>query len=129
MTNPPVTGSRAARPSKSLEQYEKRMHIYRTAKSFIAQIVTEANPQFGELIAFIRDVDEATFLFDETAYQYLNELYQKAVRLRYIQHEMQRQKTGKPTFDFPLEESQLHVWFTEQFTELKKTLSPFLRWE
>ena len=129
VTNSKPSTKRGGRQSKSPEQYEKRMHLYRTSKNFIAQIVREANPQFNELITFIQGVDEATFLFDESIDEYFNKLYQKAVRLRYVQSEMQRRKPNTPVAAFAHEESEILIWFTEQFSELKKKMSPFLRWE
>lgn len=128
-TRPRIGPTAAQGQIASIEMYEKRIQVYRTAKGFIAKIVREANPQFDDLLSFIQGVDEATFLFDEAVYEYLNELYRKAVRLRYIHGELQRQKASTPVVDFASEESDILVWFTDQFSKLKSHLVPYFQWE
>jgi hypothetical protein len=116
------------RQGMTLDLYEKRMQIYRLAKGFIAKVVREANPQFDELIKFIQEVDEATFLFDSQFFEYLDLLFKKAVRLRSLVTTMRAGKPGVPVEQLALEESEILIWFTEQFNELKTRAVPYMQW-
>jgi hypothetical protein len=128
------SGKRAILPGKkgvSLAVYERRIPIYRTAVDFIRYVVGDARPEYPQIFQFGRDTEEALFLFDESIARYLRELSNRAARLHAVEKMRGSAAMGRGG-DFQsliAEETELVLWFTEQYDEARRLLAPFLRLE
>lgn len=109
--------------------YRRRLRIYRAARRLIATVVQHATVELNDLFRFVQVTDEAAFLFDETVEDTLTDLYRKGVRLRYTHEQLFAGSLpiGPERHDLAEENGNLLLWFTEQFTELRERLKPFLQ--
>lgn len=126
--------NRASRPVKkgvSLAVFERRLPIYTKAIEFIRYVVGDAKPEYPKIFQFVRDTEEALFLFDEAIAQYLGELSKRAIRLHAVEA-MRASAANRPVPNFEslvAQETQLILWFTEQYEEARRQFVPFLRLE
>ncbi len=116
-------------PKLTLELYALRLKVYRRAKEFISLIVREANIDNKEAIKYIQDIEEAVFLFDESVDIYLTELYRKAIKFNYLNTMIRRDLHNPLRQNHIEEETNILLWFTDQFIELRKQVQPFLQWK
>lgn len=123
--------SRSTRKGVSLAVYERRLPIYRKAIEFIRYVVRDARPEYPKIFEFGHDTEEALFLFDENIAQYLMELSSQAVRLHAAEKMREGAAMGRGG-DFQSlasKETELVLWFTEQYDEARRRFVPFLRLE
>lgn len=107
--------------------YSRRLAVYNTTKSFLADVVRKIAVTQEEASKYATEVDEAFFLFDDSVAAYLFEIYRKAIRLRYLEAQLQRLEDGPKRFDMGEEEATLFIWFGDQFDVLRAKLVPFMR--
>ena len=101
----------------SPEVYHHRIQVYRTVRTFLCVIFTDATTTVEQLGQFSRDTDEVIFLFDRDLAEYLRVLYKKAVRLRYTNQRLEDRglPVGEETSDLSEENAELPTWFYDQF--------------
>jgi hypothetical protein len=100
-----------------LELYRKRYDIYEKLHKFLAIVVRKGTCTDNDLLIFRRDKKEVLFLFNEDIIEYLEEVYQKGIRI------MSR---GDKTIISPEESGIIIVWFGDQFEESTKKFKPYL---
>ena len=119
------------RADVSLEVFERRVPVYRTARKFVRDVMENLCPDLKLILAFAADTDEALFLFDESMDEYLKTLFTKAMRLHTLELLRVRASQGdeRPE-DFSKlvkEETDLAEWFSNQPGEIRSRFAPFLR--
>lgn len=108
----------------SIEVYERRIPIYRTATHFIRAVLADLKPGLPEIFKFSAETEEALFLFDESVAEYLQQMLSQALRLRTVSAVLSQRNYSASV---PEEETKLAVWFSEQYKEVRARLAPFLR--
>jgi hypothetical protein len=108
----------------SLEVYDRRVLIYRSALDFIRLNTRGDELEIQMLFKFAADTDEALFFFDGKIANYLNELYRRSNRLR-ATHLMLR-PVDRRTPELIQENTELLLWFTEQFEQTRRLFAPYL---
>jgi hypothetical protein len=108
--------------------YDRRYAIYETSKSFIADIVRQANLETHQAIKFLKEVEQAEFLFDSSFSNYLEIIYKKAVRYAFLCQKLRKDRVDENFDKLIQEESEILLWFVEQFEILKLKSIPFMRW-
>jgi hypothetical protein len=108
-----------------LDVFDRRVPTYRATITFLRYACQINDLELQELMKFARDTDEALFLFDDGLADYLSTLFKKAMHLRAIGLEMQDLERRTP--ELINEQSELALWFTEQFEETRRRFAPFLR--
>jgi signal transduction histidine kinase len=107
--------------------YERRLAMYEAARRFIAAVVSNLNISDAEASDYAQITGEAIFLFDDEVADYFSELYRKALRIRYIELQLNRAIHQDRRLDLGEEEMNLATWFSDQFDVLRKRLVPFMR--
>jgi len=74
-------------------------------------------------LKFAGDTEEALFLFDETIAACLAELLKKALRLRAVTLNLERNRSESAGH----EDAELTAWFSAQFDEVRAKFAPYLR--
>jgi hypothetical protein len=78
---PTPTGLKRKHRELSLELYDRRIRIYRTAKDLIGRVVALAAVDMDAVRQFGLDTEEAAFLFDQDVADFLAELYKRGISL------------------------------------------------
>jgi hypothetical protein len=112
-------------PGVSLEVFARRVPIYRATIQFIRMVLRGTRIDLQEIFKFAADTDEALFLFDDHLATYLVDLYRKAVRLRSVF--IMIEPIDRRTPELIQEESELMLWFSEQFEVTRSRFAPYLR--
>jgi hypothetical protein len=112
----------------SLDVYKARLPIYHTTVEFLRAVAKDLRPEMQVILKFARDTEQALFLFDESIADYLTLLFRKAIRL----HAVNAMRDGghRPPENFSelvKEETELALWFTDQYDVLRARFIPFLR--
>jgi len=101
--------------------YEKRYGLYLKFNEFVSKIVRSAKASMDENLLFYFHTKESFFLMPEV-YPYLEEIFQKANRLQYLNGRYEY-FTSNPNSDHPdrnklqdfiKEESEIVIWFHDQ---------------
>lgn len=109
--------------SVSTDIYDRRIPIYRATLQFLRAVNTDLRPDLQAIIKFGAETDEALFLFDEIIADHLSELVKRAFRLRAVAQTLSMGFTEA----MAKEETELAMWFYEQFAETRRKFAPFLR--
>lgn len=72
---------RTNRQKLALDLYDRRIHTYEQVKKILSIIMREAHATYDELLAFRSATSDADFLFGPEIPKYLDEIYQRGVRL------------------------------------------------
>jgi len=119
-------GGRSGTVGVSLDVYDRRMPVYRTAMSFIRLVSGNLNPGIQDSLKFANDTDEALFLYDEPIAEYLPEFFRRALRLHTIEL-LRSRAEGEEFASLVKEETALALWFAEQPKEVRALFAPYLR--
>jgi len=122
---PDAGTTRTNAPGVSLEVFDRRVPIYRATIEFIRTMLQGTRVDLQVIFKFAADTDEALFLFDDEMAAYLAELYKKAVRLRAVFTMLEPPERRTP--ELIQEESDLMLWFSEQFEVARNRFVPYLR--
>ena len=108
------------------ELYDKRFEIYLSVKTLISQIVMEANISRDRALQFAIETREAEFLFDKEIFDYLNEIYKKALELHaiHIQHELLSSEDKRAELNDRI--FKLVRWFDTQVEVVSEKFSKYL---
>ena len=108
----------------SLEVFDRRVPMYRATIDFLRVVIRGDKLELDPIFTFASATDEALFIFDDHLAEYLSELYQRAVRL----HGVYAMQGVEPrTRDLSQEWADSMEWFSEQFKEVRRRFSPYLR--
>jgi hypothetical protein len=111
----------------SLDVYNARIPTYQTAVQFLRTVAKDLRPSIQDALKFARDTEEALFLFDETIAEYLTLLFRKALRLHAVDSMRAAHQPPDNLGELIIEQTELSLWFTEQYDELRARFAPFLR--
>ena len=111
-----------------LELFEKRYAVYDGVKKFILHAVrngTLSDDAFSHLNATTQD---AFFLFDDSADEYIQLLREKGARLRHLWYELGNESLpiGDERNALSAEDADLCKWFGEQLTASKRVFKEYL---
>lgn len=66
-----------------LDLYDRRLKVYEEVRQILSIIARDAVASYDDLLKFKRAVSEADFLFDPDIPAYIEEIYQRGVKLQY----------------------------------------------
>ena len=110
----------------SLELYDRRIRIYRTAKDLIGRVVALAAVDVDVVRQFGLDTEEAGFLFDQRVADFLAELYKRGISLEVLTEILKQEPFGERRVQRVEKQMDLVLWFNGQFAELRSKMAPFL---
>lgn len=79
-----------------LDRYDRRLKIYEEVRLILSIIVRDAKASYEDLLKFRRAVSEADFLFGPEIPAYIDEIYQRGVKLQYWSGEYRDYTQTKP---------------------------------
>ncbi|MEW5957573.1 MAG: hypothetical protein AB1801_07610 [Chloroflexota bacterium] len=110
--------------------YEKRYGIYSNLMETIALVVQEANVDMKTLINFKKSTREAYFLFGDDISSYLDEIYQKGLKLQTINKVLDGNlPVGEKRNQLADQDADLMTWFAAQFDVARVKFSRYLSLE
>ena len=115
-------------PRVNLQLYEKRFPIYEAAMQLIGYVIQRGTCTFEQHQQFSTDVRQARFLFNEDIETYLQKLRNEGLAL--YAGEKKREGLNPSSEEYEKSVAAWHdrlIWFTEQFSEVKKRFDPFLQ--
>ena len=122
--------SRKKQVSIDLEVFDRRVAIYRIVRDFLQGITSSGEVDLDAIRKFARDTEEALFLFDERVSRYLDEIYQRSVELRAVSKRLEafrNRETSEASLGPLLDkDTELLMWFTAQFGEVRKLLKEYI---
>jgi len=108
----------------------RRLHVYEEVKRILSIILRDANVRYADLLAFRQATSQADFLFGAEISTYLNEIWQRGVKLEYW---------NKSYCDYtqPVPKGYDHTrvvdgmynemeWFSGQFDHVLELFKPYL---
>lgn len=107
--------------------YERRLAVYEAGRRFVAAVIRNLTVSDTEASEYAQITGESIFLFNDEIAEYFTELYQKALRIRYIERQLERVVQQDRRLDLGEEEANLATWFGDQFDALRRRLVPFMR--
>ena len=113
----------------SVEVYQLRHPIYAALQDFLISILREADVADDARIKFVKGVEDAAFLYDETIESYLSEVHAKAIKFARVQRILKR---GKARSDDEWQKAveldlELMEWFENERTNGKHRFLRYLR--
>ena len=113
-----------------LDRYDRRLRIYEEVKRILSLIMRDANVEVDELLKFRTATAEADFLFGQDIPEYLDQIYQRGLKLWQRNREYCDLYTTPPEgYNHQEVVEDMHVqltWLTEQFTPAKNRFKPYL---
>ncbi len=110
------------------EVYNLRLPIYNAYRDLISKILRNANLDIQELFEFANKTHEALFLYDEKINDYMNLIFQKGNRLQYLCKVVSNPRlVDKEKWNSIVEEeSDLIMWFHDDFEQTRKLFKQYL---
>lgn len=78
------------------DRYDRRLKVYEEVRQILSIIFRDANASYDDLLKFKRAVSEADFLFGPEIPAYIEEIYQRGVKLQYWSGEYRDDTQSKP---------------------------------
>ena len=102
-----------------LELYDRRLRIYKALQKLIQGVLRDATVTLNQLAEFIKDTNEARFLFDRNLSDYLDEVHKQAVRLRYANQRLSgpNRPVGEECSELDEEQARIFTWFEKEYSE------------
>lgn len=111
-----------------LEHFDRRYNIYKRVMDYISNIVGNATTTVREMVDYRRDTSDAMIFFNQDVIKYIESIYEKANRLRFISEQISRGKLIDDVHDsFVTEEYELLTWFGSQFTISQELFIKYLK--
>ncbi len=79
-----------------LDRYDRRLKVYEEVRQILSVILRDAKASYDDLLKFRRAVSEADFLFGSEIPNYIDEIYQRGVKLQYWSGEYRDYTQAKP---------------------------------
>ena len=99
-----------------MEHFEEKYQIYKKTMAYISVIVANATTTVSEMIQFSRETSDVKIFYDDSVIDYIEAIYYKANRLRYLNTMIQNHQINQEAHEnFVEEEYQLLTWFGQQF--------------
>lgn len=112
------------------ETYERRLSIYKIVQRYLSEILRNGKTNYDKAMQFNSDASEATFLFDPSVQDKIDEIYKKSVEMAYEQEQMYPEdgSRGIPVGDERTEASRKHsVLLKWHLDELKSSRKFFAK--
>jgi hypothetical protein len=121
---------RTNRQKLVLDRYDRRLRIYEQVQRILGLIVRDAKASYDDLLQFRIAVSEADFLFGSEIAGYIDEIYQRGVKLQHWNDQYRDSSQPKPEgYDHQQVVDSMHVelnWFSEQFEPAKRKFKKYL---
>ena len=118
------------RQKLKLERYDRRLRVYEEVVKLLSLIDRDANAKYEDLLQFRTSVSEADFLFGPEIPEYLDEIFNRGVKLRYWSKEYRDCTQEKPEgYDHEKVVNGSHeelTWLSEQFDPAKEKFRKYL---
>jgi hypothetical protein len=108
------------------ELFEKRYAIFRAAGTFLGSIMREGKATEKAQADFKAGIQGASFLFDFSVTELLDEIWEKAIDLETKQFEIKDLPVGNERSKLAAEIGELKKWLIHQFKPLEERCSKFL---
>lgn len=110
------------------EVYNLRLPIYNAYRDLISKILRNANIDLQDLFEFANKTHEALFLYDEKIADYVSLIFQKGNRLQYLCKVVSNPRlVDKEKWNSIVkEESDLILWFHDDFEQARKLFKQYL---
>lgn len=113
-----------------LDLFEKRCSVFAGARWFLTHIFRDGDLKtLDPLWEYRAAIGEAGFLFEEDIVEYLEEIYNRALKLHSDKETMQPLPVGDERKRLAHNISESLGWLTGQLPELKKRFSPYMKFE
>ena len=110
------------------EHFDRRYNIYQKVMGYIAGIVREATTSLTDMMIFRKDTIDVMIFFGDEIKEYIDILYDKANRLRFLTDNISKGNLDQETHTkFVNEEYDLMTWFGDQFGICQKKFLKYLR--
>jgi hypothetical protein len=113
-----------------LDRYDRRLKVYEEVRQILSIIVRDAKASYEDLLKFRRAVSEADFLFGPDITAYIEEIYQRGVKLRYWSGEYRDYSQQKPDgYDHKKVCDGMHeelIWLSAQFDPAHQKFKKYL---
>ncbi len=110
------------------EIYKLRIPIYNAYRDLVTKILGEAKIDIQDLFEFASKTHEALFLYDEKIADYLSLIFQKGIRLQYLNKAVSNPRlVEKDKWNSIVEEEgDLILWFHDNFEQTRKLFKQYL---
>jgi hypothetical protein len=110
-----------------LDMFERRLAIHSIARDLIASVVTSGVVDNSMLLSFVHGTRQARWLLDTSLQDYLDaEMYKSALCLQNLQSE-EKCLSGDDLTGNVQKQSELKIWFTNQYGVLDSWFDKFLK--
>ncbi len=113
-----------------LDRYDRRLKVYEEVRQILSIIVRDAKASYDDLLKFKRAVSEADFLFGPDIPAYIEEIYQRGVKLQYWSGEYRDYTQPKPKgYDHQKVSDGMDeelVWLSAQFDPAHQKFKKYL---
>lgn len=114
----------------NLERYDRRLHVYEEVRKILSIISRDADVDYPDLIEFRTSVSEADFLFGPEISKYLDEIFERGLKLRRWNKQYRDSTQEKPEgYDHQKVVNGMDeelTWLTEQFGPAKEKFRKYL---
>jgi len=113
-----------------LDRYDRRLKVYEEVRQILSIIVRDAKASYEDLLKFRRAVSEADFLFGPEIPAYIDEIYQRGVKLQFWSAEYRDSTQAKPEgYDHQKVCDGMHtelLWLSDQFEPAHQKFKKYL---
>jgi len=121
---------RTSRARLKLDLFEKRFAVFDRARKFLTVVTqngaAELDAQLDAIFEYRASIGEASFLFTPDTVEYLESIYQHALKLHTAQRTMNELPVGDERSRLPAKLSSERQWLADQLPELKSVFAPYL---
>ena len=120
---------RTNRNKLRLDLYDRRFSLYSAFADLCASVGSSMKPGSEELNRFLQARHATQFLFDSQTAAYMETARVKAVRLQYLDSQLSghRLPVGDNRTKAAKEQSEIAIWFTDQFDASRSHFARYLR--
>jgi hypothetical protein len=117
-----------AREKFKLDLFEKRFAVYKATQKFLVSL---GSSEFGydNTVQFLRDTQDAVFLFDQEIVDYLDTLYKKANTAIGVKFKYQHLPVGSERSVLCDQEMHLRLELGNELIRLKDVFAPYLKFK
>ncbi len=113
-----------------LDLYDRRLKVYEEVRQILSLILRDAKASYDDLMKFRMAVSEADFLFGPEISTYIDEIYQRGVKLQRWSGEYRDYSQAIPDgYDHKKVCDEMHaelIWLTAQFEPAKQKFKKYL---
>lgn len=112
----------------NLEHFDKRYTLYKKTMNYLSKLVANAKTDTQELLEFKRDTNDVKIFFDDDIISFIDDIYKKAVRLRYCSRVIDSGSVKHESHIMLVEEeSEILAWLGNQFSVCENLFIKYLK--